>query len=261
MISMLRGCRPSERTSLARLRVLLQHQHVHVVEPQLARQHHPGRTAPADDHLRHENPNSTNTYFGGQSQLARSRKAARRLRDQATAYHPAAEWGSCGKSPDGLYPGTSREKNLLAFLMCGARRTCTDAGTQATSLYPVERLIHRLEAAGCEPCRDQDVMTGADAGGMRNAVLRLLVAAAVVAGLVSGCTGAPSSSRHVRRSRLGRCGVSPGCGMCDRVRGSRGLAAGSLSVRLDPFGSVPGRLSLRVAVSDVAPRRAACWSS
>ena len=66
---------------LARLRILLQHQHVHVVEPQLARQHHPGRTAPGDDHLRHENPHSTNTYFGGQSQIARSRKAARRLRD------------------------------------------------------------------------------------------------------------------------------------------------------------------------------------
>src|SRR6185437_2818344 len=122
---------------LARLRILLQHQHVHVVEPQLARQHHSGRTAPADDHLRHENPDSATTYFGGQSQIARSRKAARRLRDQATAYHPAAEWGSCGKPPDGRYPGTSKEKNLLAFLMCGPRhfyRALTETGQYSRNL-------------------------------------------------------------------------------------------------------------------------------
>ena len=66
---------------LARLRILLQHQHVHVVQPQLAGQHHPGRAAAADDHLGHETPDSANTYSGGQSQIARSRKAARRLRD------------------------------------------------------------------------------------------------------------------------------------------------------------------------------------
>src|SRR5258705_8284739 len=92
-------------------------------------------------------------------------------------------------------------------------------------------------------------MTGADAGGMRKAELRLLAAAAVVAGLVSGCTGAPSSrpaqSAQSAQSIAGLRDVGP----CPGIAGFR---CGSLSVRLDPFGSVPGRLSLRVAVSGVA---------
>ena len=87
---------------------------------------------------------------------------------------------------------------------------------------------------------------------MRIAVLRLLVAAAVVAGLVSGCTGAPSPqpTRTPQPTRA----VQSLAGLRD-VRPCPGIAGfncGSLSVRLDPFGSVPGRLSLRVAVSDVA---------
>ena len=94
--------------------------------------------------------------------------------------------------------------------------------------------------------RDQDVITGADAGDMRIPVLRGVAAAAVVAGLVSGCTGSPSAQPTRPAQNLG--------GLRD-VRpcpGNAGFSCGSLSVRLDPFGSVPGRLSLRVAVSDVA---------
>jgi hypothetical protein len=39
-----------------RLRVLLQHQHVHPVQPQLTGQHHAGRPAAGDDHVDHDNP-------------------------------------------------------------------------------------------------------------------------------------------------------------------------------------------------------------
>jgi len=87
---------------------------------------------------------------------------------------------------------------------------------------------------------------------MRIAVLRLLVAAAVMAGLVSGCTGAPSP-QPARTPQPTRAAHSL-AGLRD-VRPCPGIAGfncGSLSVRLDPFGSVPGQLSLRVAVSDVA---------
>src|SRR4029077_11554367 len=95
---------------LARLRILLQHQHVHVVEPELARQHHPGRTAPADDHLRH-------------------------------GYHPAAERGSCGKPPDGLYPGTGKENSLLAFLMCAGQGYADgEAGAELSELAELAEL-------------------------------------------------------------------------------------------------------------------------
>jgi pimeloyl-ACP methyl ester carboxylesterase len=83
---------------------------------------------------------------------------------------------------------------------------------------------------------------------MRIGVLRLATAAAVVAGLVSGCTGAPAGSAGQARAVQGFAGLRD-------VRpcpGIAGFSCGSLSVRLDPFGSVPGRLSLRVAVSDVA---------
>src|SRR5438876_9894290 len=92
-------------------------------------------------------------------------------------------------------------------------------------------------------------MTRADAGDMRTAVLRVLAAAAVVLGLVSGCTAAPSpqpsSPAQSEQNRAGLRDVRP----CPGIAGFR---CGSLSVRLDPFGSVPGRLSLRVAVSGVA---------
>ncbi|MCY1235968.1 hypothetical protein D9M72_486010 [compost metagenome] len=35
------------------LRVLLQHEHVHLVQSQLAGQHHPGRAAAANNHVEH----------------------------------------------------------------------------------------------------------------------------------------------------------------------------------------------------------------
>ena len=94
-------------------------------------------------------------------------------------------------------------------------------------------------------------MTGADAGDMRIPVLRGVAAAAIVAGLV-GCTGAPSAlpTRPAQSAR-----DAQGTAGLKDVRpcpGNAGFSCGSLSVRLDPFGSVPGRLSLRVAVSGAA---------
>ena len=94
-------------------------------------------------------------------------------------------------------------------------------------------------------------MTRADAGDMRIPVLRGVAAAAIVAGLV-GCTGAPSAlpTRPAQSAR-----DAQGTAGLKDVRpcpGNAGFSCGSLSVRLDPFGSVPGRLSLRVAVSGAA---------
>ena len=42
--------------NLGRLRVLLQHEHVHAVQPQLAGQHQAGRSAAGNDHVNHEYP-------------------------------------------------------------------------------------------------------------------------------------------------------------------------------------------------------------
>ena len=88
--------------------------------------------------------------------------------------------------------------------------------------------------------RDQDVITGADPGDMRRPVLRGVAAAAIVAALV-GCTGAPSAlptrptqSDRDAQSTAGLKDVRP-------CPGNAGFSCGSLSVRLDPFGSVPGR--------------------
>ena len=87
---------------------------------------------------------------------------------------------------------------------------------------------------------------------MRTAVLRVLAAVAVWLGLVTGCTGAPTSG--ATRPAQSAQSAQGAAGLRD-VRpcpGIAGFSCGSLSVRLDPSGSVPGRLSLRVAVSDVA---------
>src|SRR5437667_12182255 len=74
-----------------------------------------------------------------------------------------------------------------------------------------------VRGGGYEPWRDRDVMTGGDAGGMRKAVLRPLVATAVVAGLVSGCTGAPAGSAgRAAQSLAGLRDVRP----CPRIAGS-----------------------------------------
>ena len=90
---------------------------------------------------------------------------------------------------------------------------------------------------------------------MRTAVLRTLAAVAVLLGLVAGCTGAPTSgaARPAQPTRPAQ--QAQGAAGLRDVRpcpGIAGFSCGSLSVRLDPSGSVPGRLSLRVAVSDVA---------
>jgi pimeloyl-ACP methyl ester carboxylesterase len=72
---------------------------------------------------------------------------------------------------------------------------------------------------------------------------RVLSAAVVVLGLASGCTTrAPAVGSQ---SRAGLHDVRP-------CPGIPGFSCGSLSVRLDPFGPTPGRLSLRVALSDAA---------
>src|SRR5690349_17408370 len=93
--------------------------------------------------------------------------------------------------------------------------------------------------------RDQDVITGADAGDMRTPVLRGVAAVAVVAGLVSGCTGSPSPQpTHPAQSAQTAQTAQNLAGLRD-VRpcpGNAGFSCGSLSVRLDPLGSVPGRL-------------------
>jgi hypothetical protein len=47
-----------------RLRVLLQHGRVHALQPQLAGQHHAGRSAAGHDHVNHEIPHSTRWNFG-----------------------------------------------------------------------------------------------------------------------------------------------------------------------------------------------------
>ena len=95
-------------------------------------------------------------------------------------------------------------------------------------------------------------MTGGDAGGMRTTVLRTLAAAAVALGLGSGCTGAPSGqpTRPAQSARAAQ--GSAGLRDVRPCPGLPGFSCGSLSVRLDPFGTMPGRLSLRVAVSGVA---------
>ena len=83
---------------------------------------------------------------------------------------------------------------------------------------------------------------------MRTTTLRRLAAAAALLGLVSGCTGAPSrpgGQAPSAREHAALHDVRPCPGM-------PGFSCGSLSVRLDPFGPAPGRLSLRVAMSDVA---------
>src|SRR4029077_16846771 len=121
MISMLRGCKPRERTSLLGSASFSSTSTSTSWSRSSLASIIPVGPPPLMITSDTKIPDSANTYFGGQSQIARSRKAARRLRDQAAAYHPAAEWGSCGNPPDGRYHGTSKENNLLAFLMCGPR--------------------------------------------------------------------------------------------------------------------------------------------
>ena len=95
---------------------------------------------------------------------------------------------------------------------------------------------------------------------MRTTTLRRLAAAAALLGLVSGCTGAPSrpggqAPPGGQASPGGQAAPAREHAALHDVRpcpGMPGFSCGSLSVRLDPFGPAPGRLSLRVAMSDVA---------
>jgi len=83
-------------------------------------------------------------------------------------------------------------------------------------------------------------------GDMHARVGGVLAAVAIVLGAVSGCTASGPA---------GPGGTGPDLAGLHDVRpcpGITGFSCGTLSVRLDPFGSVPGRLSLQVAVSDVA---------
>jgi pimeloyl-ACP methyl ester carboxylesterase len=81
----------------------------------------------------------------------------------------------------------------------------------------------------------------------RTGVGRALLTAVVLAGLAPGCTGLPSRPAGPGPARdLTRLHDVRPC------PGIQAFSCGSLGVRLDPFGPAPGRLSLRVAVSDVA---------
>jgi pimeloyl-ACP methyl ester carboxylesterase len=102
----------------------------------------------------------------------------------------------------------------------------------------------------------------------RSAAGRAVIAAAVLVGALSGCSGgsAPTAMHAGATSRPPTPVSGPGAGPAGSgsalnltgltaVRpcpGIPGFSCGRLSVRLDPFGPAPGRLSLRVAVSDVA---------
>ena len=83
-------------------------------------------------------------------------------------------------------------------------------------------------------------------GSVRSAAGRALIATAVLLSAVSGCSG-----------RFGSAGSGPELNLTGlhAVRPCPGIATfrcGMLSVRLDPYGPAPGRLSLQVAVSEVA---------
>ena len=126
------------------------------------------------------------------------------------------------------------------------------------------------------PGRDLDEITGADAGSMRNPACRAvsvrsvagraLIATAVLLSAASGCSGRPagrhaSSTPRPLASVSGSASGLAGSGSALDLTGLHAVgpcpdiaafSCGTLSVRLDPFGSAPGRLSLQVAVSDVA---------
>src|SRR5689334_3195804 len=96
----------------------------------------------------------------------------------------------------------------------------------------------------------------------RSAAGRAVLATAVLAGVAPGCSrGSEPAARPVSASPRPPVTGSAGSGLASSLTGLRavrpcpGIPAfhcGMLSVRLDPSGLVPGRLSLKVAVSDVA---------
>jgi pimeloyl-ACP methyl ester carboxylesterase len=104
--------------------------------------------------------------------------------------------------------------------------------------------------------------------GALSAAGRVVTATAVLVSVASGCSGGPeptgaqvSATSRPLASASGSPGVPAGSGSVLNLAGLRAVgrcpgiadfSCGTLSVRLDPSGSAPGRLSLRVAVSDVA---------
>ena len=103
---------------------------------------------------------------------------------------------------------------------------------------------------------------------LRNTAGRAVIATAVLVGALSGCSGGPApAGMHANATSrppaspsgpaAGPAGSGPALNLTglSAVRpcpGTPGFSCGLLSVRLDPSGRAPGRLSLRVAVSDVA---------
>jgi len=64
----------AQRTGMpGRRRLLLQHDHVHAVQPQLAGQHHAGRSAAGNDHVNHETSRSARLHFGQPLRAVRRR--------------------------------------------------------------------------------------------------------------------------------------------------------------------------------------------
>jgi pimeloyl-ACP methyl ester carboxylesterase len=93
--------------------------------------------------------------------------------------------------------------------------------------------------------------------GRRSGAGRALVTAAVLLGLAAGCTGSPSRPGGPGPGGPGPGGPGPARDLTGLLNvrpcpGIQAFSCGLVSVRLDPFGSAPGRLSLRVAMSDVA---------
>jgi pimeloyl-ACP methyl ester carboxylesterase len=88
----------------------------------------------------------------------------------------------------------------------------------------------------------------------------LAAAAAVLLAAAAGCSGGSAGQRGHgapggARPALSGTGRAPGLAGVRPCPGVSGFSCGTLSVRLDPFGSAPGRLSLPVAVADApAPR-------
>jgi len=97
---------------------------------------------------------------------------------------------------------------------------------------------------------------------VRGAAGRAVLAAVALAGVASGCSGRSEPAGRPVGAGLrppvsgpAGSGWAPGLAGLRGVRPCPGIAAfgcGMLSVRLDPSGSAPGRLWLRVAVSDAA---------
>ena len=98
-------------------------------------------------------------------------------------------------------------------------------------------------------------MTRADAGGMRTAGLCMLAAAAVVAGLVSGCTGAPSSQPTTAADEPGADGA---VGAASRWVEGRASVPGDRGVPLRVAERAAGSVRLGAGAAVAAGRGVRC---